>query len=87
MLIGADNLAILCMRCHSLPHEKRALRGRLLLTEQEHNPFCEGEVSCSVTGRDECGKEMIFTSDGVVASVYCFGCNKIHNVARAHDPR
>ena len=44
-----------------------------------HSEFCEGEVSCPTTKQDECGKEMVWNQDGCV-SVYCFGCNKIHNV-------
>lgn len=54
----------------------------------KHSQFCEGHVSCPKTGKDECGKAMVFRcislKDGSIvesaASVFCFGCGEIHNV-------
>jgi hypothetical protein len=54
-----------------------------------HNVFCEGHVSCPKTGKEECGKVMVFKvflmKDGsqvtAAASVLCFGCGEIHNVS------
>lgn len=50
----------------------------------KHNELCEGHVNCPVTGKEECGRELI---SGVSANgqcscvmVFCFGCGKPHNV-------
>jgi hypothetical protein len=29
----------------------------------KHSQFCEGHVSCPKTGKDECGKVMVFSGD------------------------
>ena len=50
----------------------------------EHNEFCDGHVTCPTTGKEECSKVMnyLVLNDGsqVPATVFCFGCNKTHDV-------
>jgi hypothetical protein len=56
-----------------------------------HNVFCEGHVKCPISGKDECGRVMVFkvvqfTNGNAVscpAAVMCFGCGQIHNVAES----
>lgn len=53
----------------------------------KHSMFCEGHVSCPVTGKEECRREMvsaIYTNGqcGCV-TVFCFGCGETHNVKEA----
>ena len=51
--------------------------------KKQHSEFCEGRVSCPKTGEEECGKAVIWRSDGVTLTVFCFGCNETHNVKEA----
>lgn len=55
---------------------------------EKHSPFCEGHVSCPKTGKEQCGKvvvfKMILLKDGTgccaATTVMCFGCGELHNV-------
>jgi len=49
----------------------------------KHSEFCEGHICCPNTGKEECGRVMIFacSSKGEEAvQVVCFGCGEQHRV-------
>jgi len=62
-------------KCKAMSEEIRTRSG--------HSPFCEGHVQCPNTGKEECGRVIVWKCgpDGETpATVYCFGCGELHNV-------
>jgi len=62
----------------------------MVVKKKKHSQFCEGHVLCPKTGKEECGKVVVWRvsivklADGKTeqveepAAVYCFGCGGIH---------
>ncbi len=50
----------------------------------DYSYMCDGKVECPVTKKEECGKALneAYFKDGThrTVTVFCFGCNKPHDV-------